>query len=78
MGQPIGYLNEREAAILRYFVQHPGEVVSQDFLLTRFWRNSQDATDAILRVAIHRLREKLRSAGDYIHSVRNSGYVYRK
>jgi len=30
-------LSPRELAIMRYFRDHPGEVVSRDFLLTRFW-----------------------------------------
>ena len=75
---PISFLNEREVALLRYFAKHPDEVISQDFLLTHFWPNNPEVTDAILRVAIHRLRSKLGSSGPYLHSVRNSGYVYRK
>lgn len=70
-------LNEREIAILRWFVQHPGEVFSKDFLLTRFWGVDFGGGYSALNTAISRLRSKLGSDGAAIRSVHAVGYSYR-
>lgn len=67
-------LGDREIAILRMFASHPGEVMSRDMLLTRFF--GPDAGETALTVAISRLRDKLGAAGASIKSVRGAGYAY--
>lgn len=70
-------ITEREVAMLRWLVTHPGEVFSFDFLLTRFWGAGFAGCETALRVAMHRLREKLGADGAAIASIRGSGYVFR-
>ncbi len=66
----------REIEILRHFHLHPGEVVSRDFLLTRFWGMDYAGNEASLSVAISRLREKLGADGARIERVYGQGYRY--
>ena len=67
-------LGDREVALLRTFALHPGEVISRDMLLTRFF--GPDAGESALTVAMSRLRDKLGTAGSNIRSVRGVGYAY--
>ena len=68
-------LSNREAAVLRSFANHPGEVLSRDFLLTRYWDGA--VSESSLNVAMHKLRGKLGAAGRDIRAVHGVGYVYR-
>ena len=80
LGSPAGEsveLTLREIAILRYLASHPDEILSRDFLLTRFWGVNFDGKESTLSTAIRRLREKLGDAGVRVESVYGSGYRYR-
>ena len=66
----------REVAMLRFFLSRPGEVVSRDSLLTRFWGLDFDGGDAVLTVALHRLRGKLGADARLIRTVPRQGYRY--
>lgn len=70
-------LKERELAILRLLAEHPGEVFSRDFLVTRFWGVDADITDNALSVYLFGLREKLKDEGRALETVRGVGYAYR-
>lgn len=67
-------LSLRELEMLRHFGRHPGEVVTRDFLLTRFWGVDFEGGEAALSTAIARLREKLGPAAARIETVRGVGY----
>ena len=67
---------EREVEMLRYFVQHPNEVLSRDFLFTRFWGRNFVGEDATLSVAISRLREKLGPVSSHIETIYGDGYRF--
>ena len=69
-------LSPREVAILRHFATHPGEVLSRDFLITRFWGVDFDGGDAALTVALHRIRAKLGGSAHLIETVARQGYRF--
>ncbi len=69
-------LTLREVEMLRYFHSHRGEVLSRDFLITRFWGLAFDGNEKTLSVAISRLRDKLGPAGAAIHTVVGAGYSF--
>lgn len=71
-------LTLREIEILRYLGSHPDEILSRDFLLTRFWGMDFDGNESTLSTAIRRLREKLGSMGARIESVYGCGYRFRR
>lgn len=66
----------RELEMLRYFTQHPGELMSRDFLLTRFWGLDFQGDEATLSMAMSRLRKKLGADGVRIRSVYGQGYRF--
>ena len=77
--KPIGgreRLTLREVEMLRCFHDHRGEVLSRDFLITRFWGLGFEGTEKTLSVAISRLREKLGTAGASIRTIMGAGYSY--
>ena len=69
-------LTLREVEMLRCFHCHRGEVLTRDFLVTRFWGLSFDGNEATLSVAISRLREKLGPSGSCIRTVFGTGYSF--
>ena len=69
-------LTLREVEMLRCFHSHRGEVLSRDYLITRFWGLAFDGNEKTLSVAISRLREKLGSAGAAIRTIVGAGYSF--
>lgn len=69
----------REFAVLTYFAQHIGRLVSDPELITAVWGSESQMGDAALRSVIKRLRRKL---GDnprqprYITTVWGQGYRF--
>jgi DNA-binding response OmpR family regulator len=52
-------LTPREFALLRYFLHHPGEVLSAETLLEHVWDANADPFTTSVRVILSRLRRKL-------------------
>ncbi|MDX1691823.1 MAG: response regulator transcription factor [Acidimicrobiia bacterium] len=74
-GAPVDLTN-REFALLRYFMLHPGEVLAAERLLDHVWDEHIDPFTNTVRVTISNLRRKLAAAGldDAIETVVGSGY----
>ena len=66
-------LSFKEYSLLMVLLEAEGNVVSRDTLLTRVWGEFYDESRT-LDVHIRKLRIKLGSAGDLIHTVKNIGY----
>lgn len=75
---PLG-LTSKEFALLRYFMLHPGEVVSTERLLDHVWDEHADPFTRTVRVTISNLRGRLRHAGadGLIETVVGAGYRLR-
>ena len=67
-------LSPKEAAILEYFLAHPGRTVSGEELIRNLWDYDRLPSDATLRSHIRRLRELV--GEDVITTVRGIGYRY--
>ena len=69
-------LTAKEFALLRYFMLHPGEVITPERLLEHVWDEHADPFTNTVRVTVSNLRRKLREAGavDAIDTVVGSGY----
>tara|TARA_B100000700_G_scaffold289465_1_gene346799 strand:+ start:857 stop:1642 length:786 start_codon:yes stop_codon:yes gene_type:complete len=52
-------LSAKEFALLRYFMTHPGEVISQERLLDHVWDEHADPFTNTVRVTVGTLRRKL-------------------
>jgi two-component system response regulator MprA len=73
-------LTTREFELLRYFLQHPEEVLAQEQILRRVWEGQFDNESNVLHVYVGYLRNKLEAGGEprLIHTVRGVGYVLRR
>jgi DNA-binding response OmpR family regulator len=69
-------LTAKEFALLRYFMSHPGEVLSQEHLLEHVWDSNADPFTNTVRVTVGTLRRKLSSDDEPqpIETVIGSGY----
>jgi DNA-binding response OmpR family regulator len=66
-------LSEREFRLLHHLVQHAGEVVTRDSILSAVWGYHFDPRSNVVDVCVRRLRRKL-GAQAPIETVRNAGY----
>ncbi len=66
-------LSFKEYSLLIALLEAEGNVVSRDTLLARVWGEYYDESRT-LDVHIRKLRVKLETAGDLIHTVKNIGY----
>ncbi len=73
-------LTPKEFALLRYFMAHPGAVLSQEELLEHVWDENADPFTKTVRVTIMNLRRKLAATGSDqpIETVVGRGYRLRE
>ncbi len=69
-------LTTKEFALLRYFMVHVGEVLSQERLLEHVWDEAMDPFTNTVRVTVGTLRRKLvaQSEQPLIETVIGAGY----
>lgn len=69
-------LTPKEFALLRYFMTHPGHVLSQEHLLEHVWDENADPFTNTVRVTVGTLRRKLQAddGPQLIETVIGSGY----
>ena len=70
-------LTAKEFALLRYFMTHPGEVLSQEHLLEHVWDENADPLTNTVRVTVGTLRRKLTRDDDPhppIETIIGAGY----
>jgi DNA-binding response OmpR family regulator len=77
-GRPVE-LTAKEFALLRYFMSHPDEVMSQERLLEHVWDENTDPFTNTVRVTVGTLRRKLDRDGapQPIETVVGAGYRLR-
>ncbi|MDH3679056.1 MAG: response regulator transcription factor [Acidimicrobiia bacterium] len=75
-GDDVIELTTKEFALLRYFMSHPGEVLSQERLLEHVWDEMVDPFTNTARVTVGTLRRKLAAVtgSQLIETVIGSGY----
>lgn len=71
-------LTTKEFSLLRYFMSHQGEVLSQERLLEHVWDEMLDPFTNTARVTVGTLRRKLTAATDlsFIDTVIGAGYRF--
>jgi two-component system copper resistance phosphate regulon response regulator CusR len=69
----IADLSDREFRLLHFLVQHPGEVISRQRLLSAVWGYDFDPRSNVVDVCVRRLRRQLGPDAP-IDTVRNVGY----
>jgi len=75
-GPHVVELTPKEFALLRYFMTHTGEVLSQEHLLEHVWDENADPFTNTVRVTVGTLRRKLQGPDDeaIIETLIGSGY----
>jgi DNA-binding response OmpR family regulator len=73
LGPITAQLSDREFRVLHHLLEHPGEVVSRERLLSEVWGYHFDPGSNVVDVCIRRLRKKL-GTGAPIETVRYAGY----
>lgn len=73
-------LQQKEFALLEYFLRNPGRVLTKTQILERVWSYNFDPQTNVVDVLVCRLRNKLdrdHAAGKLIKTIRGVGYVLR-
>jgi len=74
-GQPLS-LTAKEFELLVLFVSNPYQVFSREYLIQKVWGNLSGTGTRALDVHISHLRNKLKSLGPVLDSVRGVGYTF--
>jgi two-component system copper resistance phosphate regulon response regulator CusR len=73
LGTVRAQLSDREFRVLHHLLEHPGEVISRERLLSEVWGYHFDPGSNVVDVCIRRLRKKLGESAP-IETVRHAGY----
>ena len=70
------HLTKTEYAILKLFLQNPGQAIAKSVILDRISADTPDCTESSLKIHVSNLRRKLREATgtDFIESVWGIGF----
>lgn len=67
-------LTGTEFRLLRYFILHPGKILSKSILTEHVYENDADKDSNVIEVYVKRLRQKL--GKDVIETRRGQGYIF--
>ena len=72
-------IQPKEFQLLRYLLEHQGQVISRTLLFESVWDYHFDPKTNVIDVHVAKLRKKLEenSQSQLIHTVRGAGYVVR-
>ena len=73
VGETVSDLSDREFRLLYFLLQHVGQVVSRERLLSEVWGFDFDPRSNVVDVCVRRLRRRLGPDAP-IETVRNAGY----
>jgi len=76
-GQPVE-LSQREFMLLKYFIEHRGDVINRDQLLEAVWGYQNIPYTRTVDVHVAKLRKKIEGDGEprYIVTVHRAGYKF--
>ncbi len=74
--EDVQQLTGTEFKLLRYFMLHPGKIVSKSELVEHVYQLDSDKDSNVLEVYINRLRQKIGS--ELIQTRRGQGYIFGK
>jgi DNA-binding response OmpR family regulator len=73
VGETVADLSDREFRLLYFLMQHVGQVISRERLLSEVWGFDFDPRSNVVDVCVRRLRRRLGPEAP-IETVRNAGY----
>lgn len=69
-------LSTKEFELLYFLLRHPHTIFTRENLLVNLWGYDFDGDERTVDTTIKRIRRKLGIAGDFIKTVRGSGYKF--
>ena len=78
VGEESCELTYKEYKLLKLFIQNAGRVLTRDMIMEKVWGIDFEGESRTIDMHIKTLRQKLKDAGGYIHTIRNVGYVLEK
>lgn len=73
VGETVADLTDREFRLLHFLVEHVGQVISRERLLSEVWGYDFDPRSNVVDVCVRRLRRRLGPDAP-IETIRNAGY----
>jgi two-component system, OmpR family, response regulator len=73
VGESVADLSDREFRLLHFLMQHVGQVISRERLLSEVWGYDFDPRSNVVDVCVRRLRRRLGPDAP-IETIRNAGY----
>ncbi len=73
VGETVADLSDREFRLLHFLMQHVGQVISRERLLSEVWGYDFDPRSNVVDVCVRRLRRRLGPDAP-IETIRNAGY----
>ncbi len=73
VGDTVAELSDRECRLLQFLMQHVGQVISRERLLSEVWGYDFDPRSNVVDVCVRRLRRRLGPDAP-IETIRNAGY----
>lgn len=70
-------LTKNELKLLQLLLEHKGQTVTRDAMMTALWESDSFVDENTLSVNVNRLRRKLEAAGlsDFIRTRKGEGYL---
>lgn len=75
--EPI-QLSYKAFELLKVFMEHPGEVLTRQWLYERIWNGTYNEKNRTVDIHVQTLRKKLGHCGHLIESVKYMGYRFKK
>jgi len=75
-GKPLK-LTIKEYELLEYLLYNRDQILTREQIFDRVWGFDSEAAISMVDVYVHFLRKKSSQCGQYIHTVRGVGYVFR-
>ncbi len=69
-------LNRKEYSLLIYFVKNSDKVLTREQILSKIWGYDFDGDIRTIDTHIKTLRAKISKCGDYVKTIRGSGYMF--
>lgn len=71
-------LTQKEFLLLRYLMEHPGQIVTREQVLNQLWEVGAEPNSNVVAAQMRLLRRKLREYGYLIETVYGMGYRFNR
>ncbi|MGC1309344.1 MAG: two-component system response regulator RppA [Phormidesmis sp.] len=71
-------LTQKEFLLLRYLMEHPGQIVTRDQVLNQLWEVGAEPNSNVVAAQMRLLRRKLGDYGTFIETVYGMGYRFNR